>query len=583
MHDPRTSPALRTLAELTRDPPRPRGTGAVAPARRRRPARPRPPPPHALGPGPWPMRWHHLALARRRPARPGRGRSDARRAAAGSSCRCGCATADRDVLIGLDPTRPRLLVAPVEVLDRLGDVLAGDPMTTTALRARIVLEEARALGLDLADLIAAADGPPRPCRRSPSSSPSIAPTFTAAHRRHLPALLAPRRRPPRRPAPHRARPADLHAVVDAAAARARRNRPGLAPAGRLEETCVAALRALFHRAVAAGLVTANPAAALDQAPPGPTADAEPSTTPSWPSSSTPCGPPAATPTSTCSSSASTSRPAPAAPAPSPSPRRPRRAPRHGLAHREGRAHASSPSRRASSPASTRHHAERASAATRPLFRTPRRRPITARDYDRSSRRARTVLPWADTHPGLGPRAPPHRHHRRRPHRRVPRRPGLRRPHPTDRHRPLPPRHPRRGRRRRRRHDRRGASARAGTGSGNVRPATVNETIIEHSYASCGVSCSSGAGVTKSETPTPVSAAAHGRTELHRRNKCVDVRAPIADHRFLWHASTPPNERSRVDPCRASARSRAHPANTSIMRDQPGRRELANAGRPVVRW
>ena len=35
--------------------------------------------------------------------------------------------------------------------------------------------------------------------------------------------------------------------------------------------------------------------------------------------------------------------------------------------------------------------------------------------------------------------------------------------------------------------------------------------------------------------------------------------------FLWHACSPPNERSRVDPCRASARSRAHPANTSTMR------------------
>ena len=35
--------------------------------------------------------------------------------------------------------------------------------------------------------------------------------------------------------------------------------------------------------------------------------------------------------------------------------------------------------------------------------------------------------------------------------------------------------------------------------------------------------------------------------------------------FLWHASAPPNERSRVHPCRASARSRAHSADTSIMR------------------
>jgi integrase len=55
--------------------------------------------------------------------------------------------------------------------------------------------------------------------------------------------------------------ADLHAVVEAASARARRNRPG--STGRAStEACVAALRALYRRALDAGVVTTNPAAAL---------------------------------------------------------------------------------------------------------------------------------------------------------------------------------------------------------------------------------------------------------------------------------------------------------------------------------
>ena len=50
-------------------------------------------------------------------------------------------------------------------------------------------------------------------------------------------------------------------MVDDAIARARRNRPD--STGRASrETCVAALRALFRRAADAGLITANPAAAL---------------------------------------------------------------------------------------------------------------------------------------------------------------------------------------------------------------------------------------------------------------------------------------------------------------------------------
>jgi integrase len=54
---------------------------------------------------------------------------------------------------------------------------------------------------------------------------------------------------------------DLTAVVDDAVARAQRCRPG--STGRASrESCVAALRALFRRAVAAGIVSGNPAAAL---------------------------------------------------------------------------------------------------------------------------------------------------------------------------------------------------------------------------------------------------------------------------------------------------------------------------------
>jgi integrase len=55
--------------------------------------------------------------------------------------------------------------------------------------------------------------------------------------------------------------ADLVAVVTDAAARAIDRRPG--SSGRAtRETCVAALRAVFARAVAAGIVLSNPAAAL---------------------------------------------------------------------------------------------------------------------------------------------------------------------------------------------------------------------------------------------------------------------------------------------------------------------------------
>ena len=124
MHDPRTSPALRSLSQLT---------VGVEPRRwmwsvRRLDAAgrlclPRPIV-EALAPGLRRLRWHHLALlVAADPTADGppavideRGRLTVPE---------WLRQRDRDVLVGLDPTTNELLVAPVEVLDRLGDVLTG--------------------------------------------------------------------------------------------------------------------------------------------------------------------------------------------------------------------------------------------------------------------------------------------------------------------------------------------------------------------------------------------------------------------------------------------------------------------------
>jgi integrase len=128
------------------------------------------------------------------------------------------------------------------------------------LRARIVLEEARALGIDLDDLVAAATGEHRPITVT-AWIDQIAPTFsgsTARTYRPYWRLLA---------AMHGDRALaelttlELSAVVDAAGERAKAHRPD--STGRSSrESCVAALRALYRRAVDAGHATTDPAAAL---------------------------------------------------------------------------------------------------------------------------------------------------------------------------------------------------------------------------------------------------------------------------------------------------------------------------------
>ena len=128
------------------------------------------------------------------------------------------------------------------------------------LRARVLLEEARALGIDVDDLVAAATGDPKPItvavwidEIARTFGPSTARTYRPYWRlfvamfgdRYLAELTT----------------ADLAAVVDAAAERARVHRPD--STGRASrETCIAALRAVCARAVDAGHLATNPAAAL---------------------------------------------------------------------------------------------------------------------------------------------------------------------------------------------------------------------------------------------------------------------------------------------------------------------------------
>jgi hypothetical protein len=124
MHDPRTSPALRTLAQLTGDPPQRRwdwslsrldDAGRLSLGRAIT---------DVVGFGPFGLRWHHLALFVEPdpPVGPQPAALDARgRLLVPAWLR----DRGRHVLVGLDAFAPRLLLAPVAVLDGLGDVLAG--------------------------------------------------------------------------------------------------------------------------------------------------------------------------------------------------------------------------------------------------------------------------------------------------------------------------------------------------------------------------------------------------------------------------------------------------------------------------
>lgn len=124
----------------------------------------------------------------------------------------------------------------------------------TELRARVLLEEARALGVGLADLQAAADH-----HRSATFAevidamvPAFTPATAARYRPYWRLAVELRGDQPIRSLTV----CHLQEIVDQAASRAQQRRPGTA--GRASrETTVAALRAVFRRAAASGLVAAN--------------------------------------------------------------------------------------------------------------------------------------------------------------------------------------------------------------------------------------------------------------------------------------------------------------------------------------
>lgn len=129
-------------------------------------------------------------------------------------------------------------------------------MSDVQLRAQMLLAEAEALGVELADLVAA--GKPSSLPTLAAFVESIAPTFADAT--YWPYWRLGIARFGDRPIAA-IDLGDLHLVVADAVARAKKSRPK--STGRSSaETCVAALRAVFRRAHDAGLIRANPAAAL---------------------------------------------------------------------------------------------------------------------------------------------------------------------------------------------------------------------------------------------------------------------------------------------------------------------------------
>ncbi len=132
-------------------------------------------------------------------------------------------------------------------------------MSDVQLRAQILLAKAEALGVELADLIAA--GKPSSLPTLGAFIESIAPTFAgptvATYSPHWRLAIARFGDQPIAAIDL----GDLHLVMADAVARAKKSRPG--STGRSSaETCVAALRAVFRRAHDAGLSRSNPAAAL---------------------------------------------------------------------------------------------------------------------------------------------------------------------------------------------------------------------------------------------------------------------------------------------------------------------------------
>ena len=139
-------------------------------------------------------------------------------------------------------------------------------MIDRRLRAIVLVTEAAALGLELEDLIAAQTVPVSPAPTLAEHLEAMAPTFSAGTAATYNSYwkLAIERLGDRRLTYITV--VDLQLVVADAVRRARQRRPG--STGRSsEETCVAALRALFNRA-GGRADRGEPCCGVDQAPAG---------------------------------------------------------------------------------------------------------------------------------------------------------------------------------------------------------------------------------------------------------------------------------------------------------------------------
>jgi integrase len=139
-------------------------------------------------------------------------------------------------------------------------------MTTTNLRARVALAELEALGLTVADLLAAADQAPvaRPIGTTVAAYlPSVAESYRPRTRRTYSSYWRLAVELIGDTSLEEVTSDDVLAIADEAARRARARRPGSDGRASREST-IAAVRAIFTRAQRAGLVASNPAMLVDK-------------------------------------------------------------------------------------------------------------------------------------------------------------------------------------------------------------------------------------------------------------------------------------------------------------------------------
>ncbi len=120
MHDPRTSTALRHVADLSAKPPPSRWSWAIARLDTKGRVRVPRDALDLLGPGPWALRWHRFAVVLQA-GETGRTPDGRGRLLLPMQLR----QRDATYVIGSDRQRQLVVIAPSSTLDGLGDVLTG--------------------------------------------------------------------------------------------------------------------------------------------------------------------------------------------------------------------------------------------------------------------------------------------------------------------------------------------------------------------------------------------------------------------------------------------------------------------------